>query len=140
MPASDDYNAWADHWRDNAGVNVIPADSRKKMPLVQWAQYQDKPIPKEVHTKWKSENGFSKGLAVVLGKIWHRKDRLEYVLCCVDGDNSLAIKEFCGNKTLPDRANETLVEQHKDDPNRAHFHFYSLRQLLKRLVAAVRQR
>jgi hypothetical protein len=41
----DDHNKWADYHRYQTGVNVIPADTKNKKPIVEWAQYQDNPIP-----------------------------------------------------------------------------------------------
>jgi hypothetical protein len=29
-PATDDYNGWADFWRNSIGVNVIPANTAEK--------------------------------------------------------------------------------------------------------------
>ncbi len=54
-PVDKTINEYADFWRYDIGVNVIPAETRKKLPLVKWAEWQDKPIPKELHGKWKSE-------------------------------------------------------------------------------------
>jgi len=48
-------NEYADYWRYE-----LPADTKNRIPLVKWSEWQDKPIPKELHDKWKSENEFSK--------------------------------------------------------------------------------
>ena len=42
------YNDAVDFWRYDIGVNVIPADTANKRPLVSWSEWQDKPIPEEV--------------------------------------------------------------------------------------------
>ena len=131
-----DYNLGADFWRYEIGVNVIPADTRNKRPSVEWSTFQDEPVPEELHNKWKSNGDFSKGIAVILGKIFHRKDRMEYYLACVDADNQKAITRCAQGMektiTLRGFAEKTLVEQHKDDPNKAHFYFYSPRPLAKK--------
>ena len=57
------------------GVNVIPADTKNKKPTVEWLQYQDNPISEWQHEKWKSENAFSRGMAVIAGKVWHRQNK-----------------------------------------------------------------
>jgi hypothetical protein len=86
----DDHNGWADYWRYRIGVNVIPADSRNKRPLVTWTEWQTSPIPQSLHDVWKSNNMFSEGLAIVLGKVWHRPDRTGYYLFAIDTDNQIA--------------------------------------------------
>src|SRR5712691_1711587 len=101
------------------------------------AEWQDKTIPEQVHNEWKANKVFSKGMAIIVGKIWHRSDKIGCYLASVDADNEVAIKEICtrnGDKTitLQDFANKTLVEQHKDNLNKAHFYFYSPRPLTKK--------
>ncbi len=128
-------NEYADFWRYSIGVNVIPADTRNKVPLIKWSQWQNKPIPQELHNKWKSENVYSKGMAIILGKIWHRTDRLEYYLIGVDCDNALAIKEICTNgvtgkvTSLEQFAKTSFVEQHNDNPHKAHIYIYAPRPI-----------
>ena len=68
-------NEYADFWRYNIGVNIIPADTRNKKPLVKWSEYQNKPIPEWEHNQWKKSGMFCKGLAIILGRVWHRSDR-----------------------------------------------------------------
>jgi hypothetical protein len=53
-------NEWADFWRYTIGVNVIPADTKNKVPLVKWTQFQDSPISKAQHDKWKEVPNFDK--------------------------------------------------------------------------------
>jgi hypothetical protein len=126
LPRLEDHNAWADFWRYRIGVNVIPAISRNKRPSVTWAEYQDKPIDEELHNKWKSEHKFSKGIAVILAKVWHRKDKLGYYLAVVDADNAIATQEMSVS------AKTTLVEQHKDSPDKTHSYLYSPRPIKKK--------
>ena len=61
MSTPDHYNVGADFWRYKIGANVIPADTRNKKPSVEWSTFQDKPVPEELHNKWKSNGDFSKG-------------------------------------------------------------------------------
>jgi hypothetical protein len=68
-----EYNTGADFWRYNVGVNVIPADTRNKRPIVEWSPFQDEPVPEELHNKWKSNGDFCKGIAVIIGKIFQRR-------------------------------------------------------------------
>jgi hypothetical protein len=125
----DDHNKWADYHRYHTGVNLIPADTKNKKPIVEWAQYQDNPIPEWQHDKWKSDNAFSSGMAVIPGKVWHRQDKKDYYLIALDADKKEAITEICtrnGKTTsLQEMAQRTLVEQHAGCPDRAHFYFYS---------------
>jgi Bifunctional DNA primase/polymerase, N-terminal len=126
LPSLNDFNGWADYWRNEVGVNVIPADSRYKRPLVTWSEWQHNPIPEELHKQWKSENIFSKGLAIVLGKVWHRPDKLGYYFSCVDTDNEIATKEVSIS------GNRTIVEQHTDRPDKTHSYLYSQRPIKKK--------
>ncbi len=56
------------------------------------SEWQNKPIPQELHEQWKRENAFKNGLAILPGKIWHRKDREGYYLIAIDLDSETAIK------------------------------------------------
>jgi hypothetical protein len=84
---SNTINEWADFWRYNIGVNVIPAISRKKKPIMSWKKFQTQPIPEEVHNQWKDQGLFDNGMAIILGQIWHRSDLVDYNLACIDADN-----------------------------------------------------
>jgi hypothetical protein len=127
---------WADHWRYNIGVNVIPADIREKITYEKWSKWQDKPIPEALHNKWKTENKFSNGVAVILGKVWHNKQKLGLYLNGIDADNLKAIDETCsrngeGSISLKQLAKSTLVEQHQDT-NKAHIYVYSHKRFAKK--------
>jgi P4 family phage/plasmid primase-like protien len=128
-----DYNRFADFWRYNIGVNVIPADTKLKRTYVPWGQWQDKPISEEIHNQWKSDNSFTNGIAVVLGKVWFVPELEGYYLVGVDADNRKAIDEICSHNgktmTLQELAKKTLIEQHKDNPDKAHFYFYGTRPI-----------
>ena len=78
FPHLDDYNGWADFWRVDIGVNVIPADTKNKITQ-SWLEWQNKPIPDKIHNEWKDTGAFSKGMAVILGKVWHNKDKIRII-------------------------------------------------------------
>ena len=130
------HNEWADFWRDDIGMNVIPAISRDKKPIVFWKEFQTKPIPQEIHNQWKNQGLFENGMALIMGKIWHRSDRSDYYLACIDIDNQKAIQELFtrnGKQLLStdEFATKTIVEQHKDNPNRLHFYVYTVGKHLR---------
>jgi hypothetical protein len=122
-------NDWADFWRYRIGVNVIPADTKNKAIYIKWSEWQDMPIPEELYNKWKDQNMFSNGMAVILGKVWHNKQKSGLYLNGIDADNLKAVQEICSRNgmavTLQELAQWTLVEQHPDDTNRAHVYIYS---------------
>jgi hypothetical protein len=126
-----DMNKWADFWRDEIGVNAHPAVTENKTTWVKWSQYQNSAISEEQHEQWKKERAFDKGIAIIAGKCWHAKGpaKKKLYLILVDCDNKKAIEEFCtrdGKLTpLEEVAKTIIVEQHDDDPNRAHFIFYA---------------
>lgn len=129
----EEVNRWADFWRYEAGMNVVPANTMQKLTYVKWGEWENKPIPEELHNEWKAQGAFSAGMAVMLGKVWHKQDLANYYFVGVDADNRKAIEEICSinNKfrSLHEFAQKTLVEQHKDDPNKAHFYFYTTRPI-----------
>ena len=49
LTSVDDCNKWADYWRYDIGVNVVPADTKNKTIWITWSEWQDKPIPEELH-------------------------------------------------------------------------------------------
>jgi len=122
-----DCNGWADFWRNNIGMNVIPADTRNKTTNIPWGQWQEKAIPQELHDHWKRANAFGGGLAVILGKAWHRHPDL--YLWGIDADNQSAINVICRRNGKHTSVNELstifIVEQHEDDPTRLHIYGYS---------------
>ncbi|AIF83286.1 hypothetical protein NTE_01214 [Candidatus Nitrososphaera evergladensis SR1] len=130
------FNEWADFWRNVIGVNVIPADTRNKRTWIKWSQYQDSPISNKQHDEWKATNGFNQGMAVICGKVWHRTDRKHLYLAAIDCDNKIAIEEVLNTNgvtgTIQELAKQHFVEQHKDNPNKAHIYFYTTRPLTKK--------
>ena len=135
----DDYNGWADFWRYAIGINVIPADTEKKRTYENWKEWQEQPITDETHNCWKSENAFSRGMAVILGEVFHRPDRRGQRFIFIDTDNQKAIEEICRilgivlkdkpYESIQQLAEDFLVEQHKDDSTRAHIYFYAKKTL-----------
>lgn len=128
-PKPSSFNDWADFWRKDIGANVIPFDTLNCQPLVEWRGWQDQPIPEELHREWKQRGMFEKGLAVILGTVWHRPDRRGLYLVGIDIDNAKGIQEICTRNgktiTLQRLAESTLVEQHEDRPDRGHVYVYS---------------
>ena len=128
-PRTDDYNAWADYWRNSMGVNVIPANTAHKDTHTEWNPWQNKPILQELHDYWKHNHKFDNGLAVIPGKVWHRPDRIGQFLVIIDADTKKAIEGLCtrnGETTsLENMASKFLIEQHKDDLDKAHICVYS---------------
>jgi hypothetical protein len=123
-PPKTTINDWADFWRYDIGVNVIPAHTERKITYESWAEWQDKPIPDELYSEWKSSGAFNKGIAIILGKVWHNPLKKELYLIGIDLDNQKAIEEV-SIKGLEDLATHVIVEQHKDDTTKAHVLLYS---------------
>jgi hypothetical protein len=113
-----------DFWRNNIGVNVIPADTRRKETYEYWKEWQNKPIPQELHDKWKTSGAFNNGIAIILGKVWHNPLKKDLYLIGIDLDNQKAIEEVA-IKGLESLARYVIVEQHEDDPTKAHVLLYS---------------
>jgi hypothetical protein len=126
----EDANKAADYWYHNIGANVIPADTKIKEAwiLKSWKQYQSNPLPLDVFERWKELGLFAYGIGVVLGQLW-RGNNTGKNLNQIDADNRLALQEICSSNgksiSLEQLANWTLVEQHKDDTNRAHIYILS---------------
>ena len=97
----------ADFWRYDIGVNVTPADTRHKITYIEWSQWQDNPIHDELHNQWKEQNAFENGMAVILGRVWHRPDLANYYLVGIDADNKKAIEEICNFNNKPKSIHET---------------------------------
>jgi hypothetical protein len=131
LPPLDDYNGWAAFWHYNIGVNVIPANTREKKPLkgLRWEEWRDNPIPENIHNKWKEQGTFSKGIAIIPGKVWEREDKKGLYFVFLDADKSNAINGLCTTNgkstTLHEMAQKFIVEQHQDNLEKAHIYFYS---------------
>jgi P4 family phage/plasmid primase-like protien len=128
-PKREYYNTWADFWRQVIGVNVIPADTRAKKTHIKWSQYQNNPVSEAQHDDWKTGGAFLKGMAVIAGKVWHRPDKTGRYFTIVDLDKANGIEELCTTSgetiSLDILAQKFLVEQHKDNLEKAHVYFYS---------------
>lgn len=130
---------WADFWRYEIGVNVIPANTKYKKPIVAWTEWQDRPIPKELHEQWKREKQFENGMAVVAGKVWHNSLKSGLYLCAVDCDNKVAIEEIMP-KGILEYAEKTLIEMHPDDTSKCHIYFYTHQPMPKKSSDTVNPR
>lgn len=133
-------NRWADFWRYNVGLNVIPADSVKKKPLVSWQKdsrgnWQIEPIPDKIHNEWKTTGMFKTGMAIICGRVFHNKDKKDLYICAIDCDNKKAI-DVLHSKGIDYLSQQTLVEQH-DNPDKAHFYFYTTKPMQKKSSDAV---
>lgn len=85
-------------------------NTKNKKPIVEWTQYQDNPISEWQHEKWKSENAFSRGMAVIAGKVWHRQDKKDYYLVALDADKIETINEICTrNGTYTDEKASSII-------------------------------
>lgn len=122
-------NESADFWRYDIGVSVIPADTVNKKPLVTWSEWQDKPIPEDIHYQWKQQAAFSEGIAIMPGKVWHNEHKRHLYFTFIDADTQKAIDELCSISdkisSVQELSKKFLVEQHKDNPQKAHVYFYS---------------
>jgi hypothetical protein len=122
-------NESADYWRYDIGVNVIPADTKNKITNIQWSDYQLQPVPEWLHERWKDEGDFNKGIAIIPGRVWHKEDKQNLYFIFIDADKQIAIDELCTRNgkriTLQEMAQKFLVEQHADNPEKAHIYFYS---------------
>jgi hypothetical protein len=122
-------NESADFWRYDTGLNVIPADTKNKTTNIQWSAYQLQPVPETLHEHWKQEGALNKGIAIIPGRVWHKKDKQALYFIFIDADKQIAIDELCTRNgkriTLLEMAQKFLVEQHADNPEKAHIYFYS---------------
>jgi P4 family phage/plasmid primase-like protien len=122
-----DINNLIDYWYYVIGVNVLPAYYRQKIPAVGWKEWQNQPIPESVLNEWKKQNMF-KGIIIIPGRVWRGSNKGKYLIH-IDCDKKEAIDAFCtmNGKIIPleKLAEKFIVEQHKDDLNRAHLMFYS---------------
>jgi len=121
------FNEWADYWRNDIGVNVIPAVSATKKPKVEWKYWQTNAVPDSVHEEWKTKGMFEDGMAVICGRCWHRDEDLW--LNMIDSDNRRGVDELTTKKdgsqgTLSEIAEHTVVEQHSNK-DKAHIYYYT---------------
>jgi P4 family phage/plasmid primase-like protien len=122
-------NQLADFWFYIVGVNVIPFDTQKRIPIIyHYDEYQNEPIPIEIYEQWKRNGKFEKGIAIILGKVY-RGNNIDQYLIGIDIDRKKGLSEFLTKNNrqtdLHKFAEKTIVEQHKDELHRAHIYFYS---------------
>ena len=136
-------NDGADFWYYQIGVNIIPADTKEKKTYENWSQWQDKSIPIEIHEQRKRNGEYNNGIAVVTGKIWRGKNKGKY-LNGIDCDNKKAIEEICNKEgnTIPleELAKWTIVERHKDNPDKAHIYIMSTKPFKNKSCTAINQK
>ena len=133
-------NYFADFWYYQIGVNVIPADTKEKKTYENWSQWQDKPISDDLHEQRKKNSEYNKGIAIVTCQIWRGKNKGKY-LNGIDCDNRKAIEEICTKEgktlSLQKLAKWTIVEQHKDNPDKAHIYIISTRPFKNKSSTAI---
>jgi hypothetical protein len=123
-------NDWADFWRYQIGVNVIPANTQEKKTSISWKRFQNSPVSEEQFKQWKLVDAYRDGMALVVGKVWHRTDRQNLYLTFIDFDKQRGIDEVLTREdgltlTLQQAAEKWIIEQHKGNIHKAHAYFYS---------------
>lgn len=131
-----EINEYADFWRDQIGVNVIPANSITKKTFIRWkddprGNWQIEPIPQDIHDEWKRTNAFKDGMAIICGRVWHNPSKKDLYLCAVDADNQKGI-DVLSERGIEEIAKKTLVEVHKNTQGKAHFYFYTHKPMPKK--------
>lgn len=124
------------------GVNLVGFNSKNKETHREWKAWQDKPIPPELYEKWKSDNIFKNGVALIPGKVWRGPNKGKY-LVFIDLDNLKGIDETyrifrCAS--LKELGQIVIVEQHKDNLSKAHIYFYSNHIFIKKSSDAAKHR
>ncbi len=82
-PQPTDFNKGADYWYYTLGCNVVPVVTKYKTGKkgYKWKIFRPlKSIPEDLFEKWKSENAFAEGIAVVAGKSWRGAHEGEYLI------------------------------------------------------------
>ena len=126
----------ADFWRYEIGVNVIPADTKNKIPLVEWKPYQNAPDSEPQHNQWKQEDMFAKGMAIIVeksGTIPRKKGcTLTSLIWTIKRQLTSFARRVMSPLPLVNWQNSLLIEQHSDDPTRAHVFCYSTKPFKKK--------
>jgi len=125
-------NEWANFWRLEVGVNVIPANTRNKKPLVTWKEYQSAPISIEVHNEWINKGLFKDGMAIICGEVFHNEEHRGKWLNAIDCDNLDGTNAMCST-SVDITASKTLVEQH-DNKQKCHILSYTDKPLKNRAI------
>lgn len=125
-------NDFADLYRYDWGINCVPSNGcqlykGENVPPNHrpeaWKEWQDKPIPLEIHDKWKKENKFDQGIMRITGPVWHNESLKDYIYASIDCDNKCAISEFI-DEDLTDAAKKHLIEMHLGTSDKLHWDFY----------------
>ncbi len=112
-------------WYNERRLNVIPYDTKNRKPtLSDYRQYQNSRIPEIVFKEWTEKGQFEKGMAIFPGKVYLENNKDELYWVSFDFDTKEAIEEFCHifgkNVTLAELSKRFVVEQHKDNLEKAH--------------------
>jgi P4 family phage/plasmid primase-like protien len=115
---------WVNYWYGTIGVNVIPIALKAKLPLkgFGWAEWQDKPQPKELIDELINSGKFDGGLAIITGRIWRGRYEGKHI-AGIDLDNAKAVEvvaPILNCKDLNELGNKTVVVLHKDKPYKGH--------------------
>lgn len=128
-------NEYVDFWYYEIGANVFPILYREKKTYVEWSNFQEKTVSEQQLNEWKNAGEFNNGIAVMAGKIWRGPYEGKY-LACIDIDNKKGIEEFLEHfgkiDAIEKLAEKTIVEWHRDDPNRIHIYFIVEKPLTKK--------
>ncbi len=120
-------NEGAKHWY-SIGTNPIPADTRNKKPIEEWQKYQTRSMTLKEFDEFIIDGKYAKGIAIITGRLWRVEHEGKYLIA-IDIDNEKGLRGFLTRNdkvvSISEFASKTLVEQHKDDPNRAHIYFIS---------------
>ena len=125
-------NEWANFWRLEVGVNVIPANTRNKKPLVTWKEFQSAPIPDTLHNEWINKGMFKDGMAIICGQVFHNEEHKGRWLNAIDCDNLDGTNAMCST-SVDITASKTLVEQH-DNKQKCHILSYTDKPLKNRAI------
>ena len=138
-----DNNDYANFWYYEVGANIVPYNGIQKSTWIQWknhqsGNFQETSIPLEIFNAWKKANSFSKGIAIICGKVF-RGNHIGEWLNGLDFDNKIALDEFYPTKTIQEYAQKNLIEQH-DNKEKCHIYFYTKnRPILSKIANADRE-
>ena len=126
-------NEYADFYRYDWGVNCVPSNGcqmfkgGKEIPHgnlpESWKEWTDKPIPLELHEKWKKENKFEHGIMRITGPVWHKEEFKDYIYTSLDCDNSCAIEEFIPKGPI-EYSQKGVIEMHLGTSDKCHCEFF----------------
>jgi hypothetical protein len=121
------FNEVADFLFYRIGANPVPVDTKYKKINIRWREFQEKSVPVKVHESRKEKGEYDNGIAVMTGRIHKGKNEGKY-LTGIDCDNKKAIDEICNSlkfKDINELSNWTWIEQHTDNPDKAHIYIIS---------------